>query len=126
MATTGRAASWTMDTFEGNPFDPPSLHKYLYVAGDPVNRIDPSGHLLGLVGQALEFLSQAKEILKDPITSLERMAYGRKIHKQIGIDFEAKAADPYVDKWIKDTEGRGSRAKLIYDEAKRLSQEYVK
>jgi RHS repeat-associated protein len=36
---------WTMDTFEGNLFDPPSLHKYLYVAGDPANRTDPSGQV---------------------------------------------------------------------------------
>ena len=34
---------WTMDTFEGNPSDPLSLHKYLYADGNPVNRIDPSG-----------------------------------------------------------------------------------
>ncbi|MGD0261337.1 MAG: RHS repeat-associated core domain-containing protein [Verrucomicrobiota bacterium] len=39
---TGRF--WTMDTFQGNQEDPLSLHKYLYGADDPVNRIDPSGH----------------------------------------------------------------------------------
>jgi len=38
---TGRF--WTMDTYEGNNFDPPSLHKYLYCHSDPVNYIDPSG-----------------------------------------------------------------------------------
>jgi len=36
---------WTMDTFEGQQFDPPSLHKYLYVHADPVNKADPSGNL---------------------------------------------------------------------------------
>src|SRR5439155_9176942 len=38
---TGRF--WTMDSFEGNQTDPLSLHKYLYGADNPVNRIDPSG-----------------------------------------------------------------------------------
>jgi RHS repeat-associated protein len=38
---TGRF--WSMDSFEGNNEDPLSLHKYLYGADDPVNRVDPSG-----------------------------------------------------------------------------------
>lgn len=40
--TTGRF--WTMDTYEGDPQSPLSLHRYLYVAADPVNGLDPSGH----------------------------------------------------------------------------------
>ncbi len=32
------------DTFAGNQDDPMSLHRYLYVANDPANRIDPSGN----------------------------------------------------------------------------------
>jgi RHS repeat-associated protein len=40
----------TTDTFEGYPNRPNSLHKYTYAEGDPINRIDPSGHesLVGL------------------------------------------------------------------------------
>lgn len=34
----------TMDTYEGNPSSPASLHKYLYSDANPVNRIDPSGN----------------------------------------------------------------------------------
>jgi RHS repeat-associated protein len=34
----------TMDSYEGEQNDPPSIHKYLYGADDPVNRVDPSGH----------------------------------------------------------------------------------
>ena len=31
------------DSLAGKTFDPPSLHRYTYVANNPVNRIDPSG-----------------------------------------------------------------------------------
>jgi RHS repeat-associated protein len=34
----------TRDADEGVPFDPPTLHKYVYCADNPVNRIDPSGN----------------------------------------------------------------------------------
>ena len=34
---------WTLDSFEGTPDAPLSLHKYLYSHADPVNRIDPAG-----------------------------------------------------------------------------------
>jgi hypothetical protein len=33
-----------MDTYEGSQTDPLSLHKYVYCADNPVNRIDPLGH----------------------------------------------------------------------------------
>ena len=39
--TTGRFNR--LDPFFGNLEDPQSLHKYLYVHGDPVNKIDPTG-----------------------------------------------------------------------------------
>jgi RHS repeat-associated protein len=42
---TGRFLS--RDPNEGTPFIPAMLHKYLYVGGDPVNRIDPRGRELG-------------------------------------------------------------------------------
>lgn len=32
-----------MDPWEGSTFDPPTLHRYLYVRNDPADRIDPSG-----------------------------------------------------------------------------------
>jgi|GEM_PF-2517870 RHS repeat-associated protein len=40
--STGRF--WSMDTEEGDPQSPLSLHKYLYSSNDPTNRRDPSGH----------------------------------------------------------------------------------
>jgi len=33
-----------MDGFEGDSSDPESLHKYQYVANDPISQIDPSGY----------------------------------------------------------------------------------
>ncbi len=33
----------TADTWLGFPFDPQSLHRYLYVGADPVNQVDPTG-----------------------------------------------------------------------------------
>ena len=35
---------WTRDTYEGDSTDPLSLHRYLYTQGNPITRIDPSGH----------------------------------------------------------------------------------
>jgi RHS repeat-associated protein len=35
---------WTMDTFEGDPESPASLHKYLYAGANPADRTDPSGN----------------------------------------------------------------------------------
>lgn len=35
----------TMDSFEGRPTDPPSLHRYLYAHADPANALDPTGRM---------------------------------------------------------------------------------
>jgi len=39
---TGRF--WTMDTDEGNYFDPLSLHEYLYCEDNSITHADPNGH----------------------------------------------------------------------------------
>jgi hypothetical protein len=38
---TGRFLS--RDPEKGKPYDPKTLHKYLYASGDPVNSVDPRG-----------------------------------------------------------------------------------
>lgn len=42
----GTGRFWTRDEWEGSSQDPLSLHKYLYVGDDPVNKIDPTGQFL--------------------------------------------------------------------------------
>ncbi|MBI3661726.1 MAG: RHS repeat-associated core domain-containing protein [Acidobacteria bacterium] len=48
---------WSMDTFEGDPHSPLSLHKYLYVHADPVGLLDPTGEtpLIDLVLRLARF-----------------------------------------------------------------------
>jgi RHS repeat-associated protein len=68
-ATTGRF--WTLDLFEGNYQDPPSLHKYLYAGGDPVDSSDPTGR------------------------TPSNFIYGNKVHTYIGADFTSQAPNRY-------------------------------
>jgi RHS repeat-associated protein len=66
--STGRF--WSMDTFEGRSQDPLSLHKYLYAAGDPVGRRDPSGRdfadTLGAI--AIDITLSAQTVLPYAVT----------------------------------------------------------
>lgn len=68
--TTGRF--WSMDTVEGDDETPSSLHKYLYVSGDPIDGTDPTG--LFLLANAL---------------------YGQRVHDAIGADFTIKTGGLY-------------------------------
>jgi len=63
---TGTGRFWTRDAFPGRTEDPQSLHRYLYVAQNPVNNIDPSGN------------------------DLLAANLGRKVHAKIGEDFREK------------------------------------
>jgi RHS repeat-associated protein len=44
-AEPNRGRFWTPDSFEGFASDPASLHRYTFNQNDPVNRLDPSGHV---------------------------------------------------------------------------------
>jgi hypothetical protein len=48
---TGRFAS--VDPWPGHSFDPPTLHRYTYVRGDVINRVDPTGLFEGLSVQMI-------------------------------------------------------------------------
>jgi RHS repeat-associated protein len=43
----------TTDPHQGNVFDPPTLHRYLYAGADPVNNRDPSGRDFSLSGLSI-------------------------------------------------------------------------
>src|SRR5262249_44402927 len=60
---------WTMDTYEGDPGSPLSLHKYLYVANDPVNRLDQSGNDFTL-GEQVAVLTISTTLANIAITAL--------------------------------------------------------
>lgn len=48
----------TMDSHQGDIFDPATLHKYTYAQADPVNRVDPSG-----LADLFEYSFQIRNIL---------------------------------------------------------------
>ncbi len=50
------------DTYRGNTFDPITLNRYLYCASDPVNHVDPSGHLTLAQRQILDRRTYGKAI----------------------------------------------------------------
>lgn len=45
---------YTMDTYEGNPEDPLTLHKYAYAQNNPVNKVDPTGHQADVASLSFE------------------------------------------------------------------------
>ncbi len=69
---TGRF--WTSDSFAGNNSDPLSLHKYLYGADDPVNRIDPSGHFSIIEVFSVQTISTFLRSLKELSTVSAKQA----------------------------------------------------
>lgn len=65
----------TEDPFGGTPFEPASLHRYLYAYGNPTVYVDPSGECVGelqrtelcqAIARALEFV-----IAGDPVADVE-------------------------------------------------------
>lgn len=85
---------WTRDSFEGSQSEPLSLHKYLYVHANPVDGIDPSGHMLDfLLGSFLSISTRAEwESARAPI-------YQRAITMALEVGFAA-AADATLESYI--------------------------
>ena len=71
----------TMDTYEGNVFDPESLHKYTYCNNDPVNFVDYLGlYSAAVIGTRIhqhirDFLYPNKNILFGKIPSWAEILY---------------------------------------------------
>jgi RHS repeat-associated protein len=72
---------WTMDTYEGDPESPASLHLYAYVGESPIDRIDPSGN------RWLNWLRRAR--------------LGTEVHNRLYADFQSKVAGGLANRSIK-------------------------
>ncbi len=70
------------DTYEGSPSDPMGLNKYVYVAADPINAYDPSGHFLGMLASAAVDLGAAAETL-----GMASMAIGQAAAVAFGLTY---------------------------------------
>lgn len=79
----------TIDTFAGFNMDPPSLHKYLYAHADPINGMDPSGHMtLKEVGTAISIAATLATIYTTVQTIGEFASGERELSaKEVGLAF---------------------------------------
>lgn len=55
----------TMDTYDGNTYEPVSLHKYLYAQSNPVTYTDPTGHFAMAWGMAAESELRSQQMAYD-------------------------------------------------------------
>ena len=55
----------TMDTYDGDVYEPASLHKYLYTQANPVTYTDPSGHFALALGMTAEAELRTQQISYD-------------------------------------------------------------
>ncbi|MGB0012208.1 MAG: RHS repeat-associated core domain-containing protein [Candidatus Sulfotelmatobacter sp.] len=53
----------------GNIFDPATLHKYVYAANNPVNRVDPSGRDIGEEGYADSLIAEVRPVIHEATKS---------------------------------------------------------
>ena len=74
----------TMDSYEGDNQDPLSLHKYLFVENDPVNKLDPSGNDSMVKGQAIDDL--LKGIFHFPV-NLDYPLLSKEFRQIVGLIF---------------------------------------
>ena len=106
---TTTARFWSMDSHEGNPYDPGTLHKYLYTAGNPVNNIDPTGHesideIVAVVSISIALVTMSACTSSQPklvnvrMLGYEQIEYGVKI----ALVAYTKGRIPHYDKfrWV--------------------------
>ena len=68
---TGRF--WSMDTYEGAPSDPASLHKYLYANANPLSGKDPSGNFS--MGEMMQAVQSAGILVRIAIPAITRIGF---------------------------------------------------
>jgi RHS repeat-associated protein len=74
---TGRF--WTMDDYEGNNREPLSLHKYLYVHGNPINGIDPGGQfftIMATFSMHMNYVSMSGSLVMQTLDFAQAVAGG--------------------------------------------------
>lgn len=54
------------DSYRGEPVDPQSLHLYAYCANDPINHVDPTGHVVGTVLDVISVADSTRTFVRDP------------------------------------------------------------
>ncbi|MCL6584332.1 MAG: putative Ig domain-containing protein [bacterium] len=83
----------TTDTFPTRLFDPSTLHRYVYVANDPINNIDPTGQFFFTLSGLMEYVS-ILEIFWETLPTFIRggfMLTGIKLLMKPGFAFRDKA-----------------------------------
>jgi RHS repeat-associated protein len=74
LYTPGNGRFLTQDSFAGFSMDPQSLHKYGFNHNDPVNRVDPSGHV-SLIEMMIS--TDIQGVLRTGSTAVGRRAFKR-------------------------------------------------
>jgi len=54
------------DSYRGEPVDPQTLHLYAYCANDPINHVDPTGHVIGTVLDVISVADSTRTFVRDP------------------------------------------------------------
>jgi RHS repeat-associated protein len=117
----GLGSFWTMDSYEGAQNDPLSLHKYLYCAANPINRIDPSGNesLISLMGGLTPRLLIAANhvyrlyILKQRIETSIGLIQLLPEATQVAMDIHQKGLDGLDEESFNRIEGLGTSVALV-------------
>ena len=73
---TSTSRFWSMDDHAVNPTDPQTLHRYLYVQNDPINKFDPTGNdsVEEEIGAAedIEIAAQNANAVQQVLNGIER------------------------------------------------------
>jgi RHS repeat-associated protein len=115
QSSTGRFV--TADSFAGDQQSPLSLHRYLYASANPVNRIDPSGHLslpelmaTVTIGGILDSIWITHIVFPAIVVSVELSIYKPGFEaRNAAINLVANSTDPMVITAASDLYNTGNR-----------------
>jgi RHS repeat-associated protein len=112
-----------------SPFDEGGLNAYAYCAGDPVNRVDPSGHMFGFLRSFFRFFKTAKPLgrvvipQRTPCMTIPRIntvnpLVNRRLDARLPADLLAAKKNGAIQEWVKTGNWPAS------SEASRLANRY--